>query len=132
MVAFAVAAQDPVLARTAPGWGGPAEVVIWTTTRWTLPGDVAIAVQPDAEHVWAPHMPERLTLVAAQRLAALAELLGVSAPAVRFRAHGRALEGLQTLHPMYGRPLPLLLGSSLTLMGCLQLPRMSSSSGGLR
>ena len=121
-VAFAVAAQDPVLARTAPGWSGPAEVVIWTTTPWTLPANLAIAVHPDSEYVWAQLATERLTLVAAERLPALAELLGVSAPAVRFRVKGRALEGLQTLHPMYGRPAPVVLGSHVTLdqgTGCV-------------
>ena len=121
-VAFAVAPQDPVLVRTAPGWNGPAEVVIWTTTPWTLPANLAIAVHPEADYVWAELTPPALTLVAAERLADLGQLLGVPEPAVRYRLKGRDLEGLQTLHPMYGRPAPLLFGTHVTLdqgTGCV-------------
>ncbi|HEX9637163.1 MAG TPA: isoleucine--tRNA ligase [Acidobacteriota bacterium] len=121
-VAFPVAPDDPVLARTAKGYSGAAEVLIWTTTPWTLPANLAIAVHPEHDYVWAELAPGRLSLVAAERLAAVAELLGGSNPRVHARIKGRELEGLQATHPVYGRPSPLVLGSHVTLdqgTGCV-------------
>ncbi len=39
--------------------------MIWTTTPWTLPGNVAVAVGPDTEYVRARHAGETLILAAA-------------------------------------------------------------------
>lgn len=32
--------------------GKPAYIVIWTTTPWTMPANVAIALHPDFEYAW--------------------------------------------------------------------------------
>ena len=34
-------------------------LVVWTTTPWTLPANVAATVKPDAEYVWVEHEGER-------------------------------------------------------------------------
>ncbi len=39
--------------------------LVWTTTPWTLPGNVALAVHPDADYVTVEHNGERLILAKA-------------------------------------------------------------------
>ncbi len=41
------------------------KLLIWTTTPWTLPGNVAVAVGPEVEYVRARHGDETLVLAAA-------------------------------------------------------------------
>jgi isoleucyl-tRNA synthetase len=50
-------------------------VLIWTTTPWTLPSNLAIAVNPDIDYVVVEHEGERYVL-AETRLAAYARELG--------------------------------------------------------
>ena len=40
-------------------------LVIWTTTPWTLPANLAIAVHPDLEYVGAGRWAEEVLVVAA-------------------------------------------------------------------
>jgi len=44
----------------------PAFVLAWTTTPWTLPGNTALAVQPDAEYAVVELAGERIILAAAR------------------------------------------------------------------
>jgi len=77
--------QDPALTVLlplidAPGDLAKASVVIWTTTPWTLPSNLAAAVGPDIEYsvvvaVEGPFMGQRLVM-ASGRVAAYARELG--------------------------------------------------------
>ena len=49
------------------GVESPAYVVAWTTTPWTLPGNTALAVQPEAEYTVLEAGGERLILASARR-----------------------------------------------------------------
>src|SRR5512146_90027 len=49
-----------------PGTSGPEYLLVWTTTPWTLPGNVAVAVAPDVTYVKA--MVEGETLILAEPL----------------------------------------------------------------
>ncbi|GHO46286.1 isoleucine--tRNA ligase [Ktedonospora formicarum] len=42
-----------------------ASLLVWTTTPWTLPANVAVAVKPDADYVLVEYNGERLVLVGA-------------------------------------------------------------------
>ena len=53
-------------------------ILIWTTTPWTLPSNLAIAVHPDIDYVVVEHDGERY-LLAEARLAAYARELGSNA-----------------------------------------------------
>ncbi|HVN32802.1 MAG TPA: isoleucine--tRNA ligase [Thermoanaerobaculaceae bacterium] len=95
-------AEDPAAVRRAFGakGKGPASFAIWTTTPWTIPSNLAIAVHPDAEYVLLE--TERGGLVAAAALApavlAAAKLDGKEAG----RTKGAALLGLRYHHPLPG------------------------------
>ena len=53
----------------------PISVVAWTTTPWTLPGNTALAVQPEAEYAAVERDEEVVVLAAALVEAALGEAL---------------------------------------------------------
>src|ERR1700689_3265217 len=55
--------------------------VIWTTTPWTLPHNLALAFHPDYEYVVVETAQGKL-LVAADRVASLSSDIGVSATSV--------------------------------------------------
>jgi len=65
--------QDPAITvrfRLRDGLDGrPADVLAWTTTPWTLPSNLALAVGPEVEYVVVDHEGVRV-VVAASRLAA--------------------------------------------------------------
>ncbi|HEY2768517.1 MAG TPA: isoleucine--tRNA ligase [Solirubrobacteraceae bacterium] len=76
---------DPV--HESPLQAGDA-LLVWTTTPWTLPGNVAVAVGPDIEYVRAAYREETLVLAAAR----VADVLGEEAKILE-RFPGSALLG---------------------------------------
>ncbi len=89
--------------------GSGRELVVWTTTPWTLPSNVAAAVHPDLEYreYRHPRHPGRTFIAAASREAAMDDILGgggkLEAGAV---VPGRALVGLRYRRPLDVVPLP--------------------------
>ncbi|GEM11661.1 isoleucyl-tRNA synthetase [Rhodotorula toruloides] len=57
-------------------------LAVWTTTAWTVPSNVAIAVSPTLAYslVRHPSSPSCLFIVATERLDALSELIGATEP----------------------------------------------------
>lgn len=88
--------------------GKTAEIVIWTTTPWTLPGNTATAVSPSDDYVLV-RAGERYLILArelADRTACECDLGDLEILATR---PGTALEGLVAIHPLYDRPSPIVL-----------------------
>ncbi len=115
--------------------GHPVDLAIWTTTPWTLPANLAIAVHPDLEYVFYDLGP-RVVVVAKDLLA---KLLGEIAPEhlevrtlkaqgaelsaaalveparILGYATGRELEGFAYRHPFAPRQGRVVLGEHVTL-----------------
>ena len=91
-----------------------AYVIIWTTTPWTIPDNMAVAAHPELDYVMVEH-DGAFYLLAEGLLEANAKVYGWENPKVVGRAKGQALEGLKAHHPFYGRPSPLVLGDHVTL-----------------
>ncbi len=93
-------ADDPAAVRRAFGLGGDASVsfAIWTTTPWTIPSNLAIAVHPDSEYVLIES--GRGGVVTAGVLAAATLQHAGLAGEVAGRAPGKALVGLTYSHPL--------------------------------
>ncbi|WP_243737883.1 isoleucine--tRNA ligase [Blastococcus xanthinilyticus] len=82
-------------------WAGQADLLIWTTTPWTLPSNTAVAVHPDVTYVVArPAGSDDVPVVVAEPL--LAAVLGEDAE-VLGRAPGRDWERTH-----YQRPFELV------------------------
>ena len=95
------------------------DVVIWTTTPWTLPASLAISMGAELEYVLVDgpaHEGRRRWLVLAEALAETAlKRYGVDEVTVFGRARGERLEGLVFAHPFYEqRDIPVLLGDHVS------------------
>ena len=87
----------------------------WTTTPWTLPASLAVAVHPDHEYVVVDAAGRKL-LVAAARVPALAKAMRLdAAPRELARVSGRALDGMTARHPWLDRAVPIVLADYVTL-----------------
>ncbi|MFV8315902.1 isoleucine--tRNA ligase [Mycobacterium sp. 23] len=96
--------QDPALTVGFPVVGGESEnglagafLLIWTTTPWTLPSNLAVAVNPDVTYVQV-RAGERRFVLAEARLAAYARELGEE-PEVLGTYRGADLLGARYLPP---------------------------------
>ncbi|QTO40922.1 isoleucine--tRNA ligase [Desulfovibrio desulfuricans] len=96
-------------------------VVIWTTTPWTLPDNMAVCLHPEFTYVLV-EVDGAQYVLAEELLASCAEQFGWSEPKVLGRATGEQLEGLKARHPFYDRVSPIILGQHVTLeagTGCV-------------
>ncbi len=121
-VAFRVSDNADLARRiglVAAGLGAaPVDVVIWTTTPWTLPANQAVALQAAFRYVLAEVRlsgETRRLIFAAELLERSLERFGGSATAVLAQFEGRALEGLKLAHPFQDRQVPVILGEHVTL-----------------
>jgi isoleucyl-tRNA synthetase len=88
-------------------------LVIWTTTPWTLPANLAIAVHPDFEYAGVDVGGEVL-VVAADLAGGVLALAGRKGPEI-FRMAGRRLEGAVCRHPWLERESRVILADYVTL-----------------
>ncbi|OAM91741.1 isoleucine--tRNA ligase [Termitidicoccus mucosus] len=93
----------------------PLFVVIWTTTPWTIPANLAIAVHPEIEYVVADLGAERI-IVAGPLLDATLAAAKVEPASVRIlsRHKGAALENLAPRHPFIDRASPVVPADYVT------------------
>ncbi len=91
-------------------------VLIWTTTPWTLPANLGIAVHPDFEYV-AFESGDEVYIVAAELMDIVATKCDLAAPKVLARFRGAKLDRLEARHPWIDRPSLLMLGEHVTLGG---------------
>jgi isoleucyl-tRNA synthetase len=85
--------------------GRPLSIVIWTTTPWTLPANVAIALNPEAEYGLYETAGERYIVATALHDAVLGRWAPPDPSAHRRIATvgGSALEGARVRHPFLDR-----------------------------
>ncbi|MBD3173801.1 MAG: isoleucine--tRNA ligase [Armatimonadia bacterium] len=105
-------------------------VPIWTTTPWTLPGNMAVCLHPTEKYVLVfakgdvagcPEQGEYL-LIGEGRFEALREELGYEVFDIVGRFRGEELEGRNTRHPFLDRESPIILGTHVTMedgTGCV-------------
>lgn len=87
--------------------GSGRELVVWTTTPWTLPSNVAAAVHPDLDYGIYQHPGHagRSFVMATSREAKLREMLGEELVRTQV-VPGSALAGLDYVRPLDIVPLP--------------------------
>ena len=108
-------ADSAELAARVPGLSGrTVSVLIWTTTPWTIPSNMAIAFHPEFDY-GAYDVEGRAVIVAEALAPAVAAAAGKTfqAPLARFK--GEQLERLRFRHPLYDRESLGVLGDYVTL-----------------
>ncbi len=122
-VAFGVADLAELAARLgiAPAELGaaPVDVVIWTTTPWTLPANQAVALRAEFSYLLLEIEQRgdrrRLILATDLVLPCLARFGATQTAVLAPPFEGRVLEGLKLNHPFEPRQVPVILGEHVTL-----------------
>ncbi len=96
--------------------------VIWTTTTWTLPGNVAIAVHPRESYVVARASDGKNYIVAEALLEKTMKAGGLEAKEILATLSGKELEFMEAAHPFLDRKSVLLNAEYVTMdsgTGCV-------------
>ena len=88
--------------------------VIWTTTPWTLPANLAISVNPEYVYVVVEADGKKF-VVAKELLETVTKEIGWETVSVIKEIKGTELENLTAQHPFYDRESRLILGDHVTL-----------------
>ncbi|MCK5388260.1 MAG: isoleucine--tRNA ligase [Candidatus Izimaplasma sp.] len=93
------------------------QFLIWTTTPWTIPGNLAIAVGDQLLYSFIRVNDQHNYLVATDLINELATLLEWEKVEVLKEVKGQVLEGMSYKHPLYDRISPIVLGHHVTVEG---------------
>ena len=105
--------SDPAAVDPALG-GRTVHAVIWTTTPWTIPANMAICYHPKFEYS-AVDVGGDVYLVASDLVAATASACGWAEPVTIATFPGARIEGAVFRHPFIERDSPGILGDHVTL-----------------
>jgi len=97
-------------------------VVIWTTTPWTLPGNLAVALHPDFTYTAVEIAEGEVWIIARDLVETCMTNFGISDYTLLADIDPHQLEGRKCRHPLYDRDSLLILGSHVTLeagTGCV-------------
>ncbi len=96
--------------------------VIWTTTTWTLPGNLAICLGPDIDYILMA-VPGGETYIVAKELAeSVAKAAGIESYETLATLKGTEFELMTARHPFFDRTSVILNGDHVTLeagTGCV-------------
>jgi isoleucyl-tRNA synthetase len=106
---------SPELAARVPALAGRnVSVLIWTTTPWTIPSNLAIAFHPELEYA-AYDVDGRAVIVAEALAPAVGQAVGRAFDRPIAKMKGDELEGVRFRHPLYERDSVGVLGEYVTL-----------------
>jgi isoleucyl-tRNA synthetase len=105
----------PILVERAPALADrPVSVLIWTTTPWTIPSNLAVAFHPHLDY-GAYDVDGTVVIVAQQLAEAVAGAVGRPFGPTLATLKGHDLEGLRFRHPLYDRDSVGVLADYVTL-----------------
>ena len=114
-VEFPLSDADTTLASRVPALAGrQVSVLIWTTTPWTIPANLAVAFHPDLEY-GAFEYEGRVVIVATALAGRVGEATGKPLGAPVATCKGSTLETVAFRHPLYDRDSVGVLGDYVTL-----------------
>ncbi len=90
-----------------------ASILIWTTTPWTLPANLAVAVHPKLEYS-AIKTNKGTLIVASALVESVAEACELEGLETLLTFPGSKLENREARHPFIDRPSPILLADYVT------------------
>ncbi len=104
-----------------PGVDGDVYYLIWTTTPWTLPANLATCLHPDFTYVGLKVGDDTYIVAEGLLLATVADC-GIDEYEVIGRFRGAELEGRHYRHPLNNKTCPIIVGPHVTLeqgTGCV-------------
>jgi isoleucyl-tRNA synthetase len=102
--------------------GYTAYVVIWTTTPWTLPANLAIALHPDFVYAAVKVSDTDVYILARDLVEPCMRIFGISDYTILHEIAAGKLENIMCRHPFYDRDSRVILGNHVTLdagTGCV-------------
>ncbi len=90
-------------------------VVIWTTTPWTLPGNMGITIGADFKYAIVDTGTEKL-IMASELVTKVMEIVGIEKFKIVKEFEGKELEGVLCKHPFFERDSRIVLGSDDTIL----------------
>ncbi len=93
--------------------GSDVSVVIWTTTPWTIPGNLAVTLHPELQYALVAVNDERLIMAEAMVDDVMARY-GFDNASIVGTTNGESLAGMQLKHPLYERDTLIILGDYVT------------------
>ncbi len=97
-------------------------VVIWTTTPWTIPANLGIALHPDFAYAAVDVGEGDVFVLASELVEGCMKTFGISEYAILADVQAKALERKCCAHPLYDRDSLMVLGNHVTLeagTGCV-------------
>ncbi len=101
---------------------GKVYFVIWTTTTWTLPGNVAICLNPDFSYSLVKVAEDETYVLATDLVESVCKTAGIGSYEIVGQFTGAELENMTTQHPFLDRESLVILGDHVTLdagTGCV-------------
>lgn len=95
--------------------------VIWTTTTWTLPANVAICIGPEYTYAFVK-VNDEIYVIAEELIEPTVKAAGIEEYEIVARAKGSELEFIETAHPFIDRTSLVIVGNHVTLesgTGCV-------------
>ncbi len=95
--------------------------VIWTTTAWTLPGNVAVCLGPDFDYSLL-NCGEEYYIIASKLVNDCMAAAGIEDYKIIGEVKGKDLEGIKVEHPFLNRESVVIVGEHVTLesgTGCV-------------
>ena len=107
--------------RNIPGVPEKVYFVIWTTTTWTLPGNLGICLNPDYEYA-VVKVGDEAYVIAKELIESVFKTAEIEEYEILGTFKGREAEGMKAAHPFIDRPSYVICGAHVTLesgTGCV-------------
>jgi isoleucyl-tRNA synthetase len=114
-------AAEDIASRLPNLKGKDVKIVIWTTTPWTIPSNLAVSLHPDFDYA-AVEVGDEVLIMAKELVETVMQKAGVEGYKIVDEFKAGALDKFRFLHPFYDRDSVVLLGDHVTLeagTGCV-------------
>ncbi|MCD6133808.1 MAG: isoleucine--tRNA ligase [Deltaproteobacteria bacterium] len=104
--------------------GKRVSVIIWTTTPWTLPANLAVCVHPDIDYSFVDVGERNVYVLATGLVEKLMKKFSIKNYSIISTVKGREMEGMELVHPFYERISRLINGEFVNLeegTGCVHI-----------
>lgn len=122
----AIFVKFPMISDLGQSWptlaGKHVSIIIWTTTPWTLPANMAIALHPDLEYAAVEIQDKEVIILAKGLLDECMNTFGIDSYKILQEFEAPALENLEAKHPLYDKKSLIVLARYVTLeagTGCV-------------